>query len=231
MGSLQTELAKVQLLNNLTFDDDPADTPAVTPAGGTSEIEQLLMQTGSQRRSIWDYFRANPMSSGAAAAEALGIQAAKVHRQIANMYRYSMLSRQLINGTYHYTPTSTEYPVRAHNPNLLKAWAKRSELAREGTLSTRYLEKKIERKVVAEMTKKRGRPRKIDKPVEPPTEVVQKRKTFKVIGKAPPPPVPQEPVKETAQAVPAYDPSVVSTWPVSMAKAFYVELKKYFGEV
>lgn len=51
----------------------------------------------------------------------------------------------------------------------------------------------------------------------------------KTIARKPVQPVPASAPAQPL-AVPTYDPSVVATWPLEMAKAYYVELKKYFGE-
>lgn len=200
MGTLQSELKKVQTLGNLSFDDEPgADQTTVVTESTTKPRRQI----------IWEYLLANPMTPVSQIVNALGVETESAYRDIHGMYTTSMLSRQKNNGTYHYSTTSTTYPHTDATEGLRKAWAKRTEMSKSGELAQRYAEKRKEREALTKPTKP-SRPKK----------AVQ----------AAPEPAPAQQSDEGIQMVPTYDPSVVSTWPVSMAKAFYVELKKYFGD-
>jgi hypothetical protein len=200
MGTLQQELTKVQTLDSLTFDDEP---------GGTVVTQDDSTEDKSTRQRVWEWLRDHPMSSAGELSAALGVKSSRVHSTLIGFYNAGALSRQLINGVYHYTTTSTTYPFASTRTEILqKAWARRAELAASGELKRRY--KPREKKPPQEMQ-------------TPPTPKKKATPVAKVKAEQPA----QE---ETIQMVPSYDPNVVSTWPVSMARAFYLELKKYFGE-
>jgi hypothetical protein len=200
MGTLQTELA------NLKFDDDPEPTTATVVAPAAPAVEPVI-----KSRVLWAWLRDNPMSSGRQAAEATGLEVHTAQRMFNQFFAKGHLSRQMINNSWHYTALTTTYPAEERGASLERAWAARSEMAKAGTLKHRKSKKKS--KPVVGEKRKPGRP-----PKQKPVVVT------------PPPPPPVAPVQEQVQMVPAYNPSEVDTWPVSMAKAFYIKLKKYFGD-
>lgn len=198
MGTLQQELAKVQNLDNLAFDDEP-------------DAQQITMEEApakSLRERVWDWVRLHPMSSNAEITEGLGISPLDAARVMVALYNASSVTRQRVNGAYHYTTATDTYPRKDYGAALKKAWETRAQMAASGELKQRYA---------------LGKASTIPPAVEDqPKRKYTKRKLVarQELQDAPSP---------MLQAVPSYDPSVVSTWPVSVARAFYDELKKYFG--
>jgi hypothetical protein len=109
MPDLKTELMK---LNNLKFDD--ADEPTQPPVVGEATTE---------RERVWNYIKANPMSSVNGVAAGLGISDSHASSQIFALHNKAILARGLIGDKYHYQVVGDSYPRfdrKAHGKHLSK---------------------------------------------------------------------------------------------------------------
>jgi hypothetical protein len=201
MGTLQTELLKLQTLDNLSFDDD-------APGAEPQEAQAPEQDNRTRRMKTWEYLRDHPMSSAHEIIENTGFSKTQVLSSCYQLYQQGALSRQKINGHFHYSTTSTTYPFLSRQEAMKRAWATRTEMAKAGTLAAAYADKRKDKKPAAAKPK-------TEKPVPTPTATVP----------------PAETVPAHANVPLGFDPGVVHTWPLSMARLVYVELKKYFGEV
>lgn len=193
MGTLQTELAKIQSLDNLSFDDDanaPAQLivataePQATPKPKKAVAPRPRIAPGDfglLREKVWIALRETPGATSVSIAAATGVPQSDVSSALGAFVERKAATRQRIGRCFAYMATQTEYPTGD---------------------SPRRTKNRIVAKAPVEAKTKRPA-----KAVETPT--------------------PQEP---EVQMVPTYNPAVVATWPVSMAREFYSELKKYFGE-
>jgi hypothetical protein len=97
MPDLRTELMK---LSNLSF-DDPGEPDVPT----NTETKPM-----SERQVIWNYIKANPMSSCAGVSAALGIDVASSASQMGALLNRSLVTREHVNGSYHYRTVGDSYP-------------------------------------------------------------------------------------------------------------------------
>jgi hypothetical protein len=96
MPDMKTELMK---LNNLKF-DDAEDEPTMA----------VVDDATSERERVWNYIKANPMSSANDVAAALGVSAAHAASQIFALHNKAILARGLIGNVYHYQVVGDSYP-------------------------------------------------------------------------------------------------------------------------
>jgi hypothetical protein len=96
MPDLKSELKKLEALK---FDDEGEPDMPIT------------MKPKSERESVWEYIKANPMSSSAGVSAALGIDASSSASQVGALLNKSLLTRVHIGGSYHYTAVGDSYPV------------------------------------------------------------------------------------------------------------------------
>lgn len=98
MPDLKSELKKLEALK---FDDE-----------GTTQQEITMHETPkTERQIVWNYVRDNPMSSCAGVSAALGISASRTASQMGALHNRSLVTRQHINGSWHYTTSADSYPV------------------------------------------------------------------------------------------------------------------------
>lgn len=98
MPDLKSELMK---LEKLSFDDT-----------GEPDMPITMHETPkTERQLVWNYVRDNPMSSCAGVSAALGISASSTASQMGALHNRSLVTRQHINGSWHYTTSADSYPV------------------------------------------------------------------------------------------------------------------------
>ena len=99
MPDLKSELMK---LNNLKFDD--ADDEPTPP----SPI--VVDDAASERERVWNYIKANPMSSAHGVAAGLNISAGHAASQIFALHRKAIIARGKVGDTYQYQAIGDSYP-------------------------------------------------------------------------------------------------------------------------
>lgn len=120
MPDLQSELAKV--LSQTNFDDEPDTTEPATVIDTTTPTTAppgRPTQENSKRRTVWNFIRANAMSTVVDVAKATGLPERFCYGTISALLRYGRLTRKQINGLYCYSVISDNYEDR-----LLKKDAK-----------------------------------------------------------------------------------------------------------
>jgi hypothetical protein len=98
MPDLRSELMK---LSNLSF-DDPGEPEMQT----TTDTKPM-----TERQTIWNYIRDNPMSSCAGISAALGVDVQNAASQVGALLNRTLVARQKINGVFHYTVSTDSYPT------------------------------------------------------------------------------------------------------------------------
>jgi hypothetical protein len=97
MPDLKSELMKLQ---NLKFDD--ADDEPAPPV--------VVDEATTERERVWNYIKANPMSSATGVAAGLGINPSLAASQIFALHNKAVLARGLIGDKYHYQVVGDSYP-------------------------------------------------------------------------------------------------------------------------
>ena len=68
-------------------------------------------QPPSMREQVWNYIKANPMTSNAGLSAALGLACMTSASHIGALFNRALVTRVQINGAYHYTTVGDSYPV------------------------------------------------------------------------------------------------------------------------
>lgn len=151
MPDLKSELMK---LNNLKFDDDgEADMP-ITMVEPTPAPQQITM-----REQVWNYIKANPMTSNAGLSAALGLACMASASHVGALFNRSLVTRVQINGAYHYTAVGDSYPAFnrvAHGRKIseaLRGKHRKSRVAKEEAAQeqVRLLERAVVRQAQAQV--------------------------------------------------------------------------------
>lgn len=118
MPDLKSELMK---LSNLKFDDADDEPTPPTPV--------VVDDATSERERVWNYIKANPMSSANGVAAGLNISNAHAASQIFALHNKAIIARGKIGDMYHYQVTVDSYPRfdrKAHGEKISKAAAGRA---------------------------------------------------------------------------------------------------------
>lgn len=116
MPDMKTELMK---LNNLKF-DDAEDEPTMA----------VVDDATTERERVWNYIKANPMSSANEVAAGLDISPSSAASQIFALHSKAILARGVIADTYHYQAIGDSYPRfdrKAHGQHLKKVMTGRKQ--------------------------------------------------------------------------------------------------------
>lgn len=140
MPDLKSELMK---LNNLKFDDADDEPTPPTPL--------VVDDATSERERVWNYIKANPMSSVNGVAAGLNISNAHAASQIFALHNKAIIARGKIGDMYHYQVVVDSYPRfdrKAHGEKIGKAAAGRPRVAHKPNSRKHKQVKKINDKQV-----------------------------------------------------------------------------------
>lgn len=152
MPDLKSELMK---LNNLKFDDEgEPDMPITMTEPTTTEQQPTTM-----REQVWNYIKANPMTSNAGLSAALGLGCMTSASHLGALFNRSLVTRVQVSGTYHYTAAGDTYPVfnRASNGKKIsealrkKRMAERDAIEEGAKEQVRLLERAVVRSAQAKV--------------------------------------------------------------------------------
>lgn len=150
MPDLKSELMK---LNNLKFDDEGEPDMPITMD------EPTPAQPTSMREQVWNYIKANPMTSNAGLCAALGLDSMTGASHLGALFNRALVTRVRGSGSYHYTAVGDSYPVfdRASNGKRIsealrkKRMAERDAKEEVAKEQVRLLERAVVRKAQAQV--------------------------------------------------------------------------------
>lgn len=135
MGTLQTELMKLTTLDNLTFDDDPAETPTPPIVQETTVAPQ---EGKTLRQQYWEWLREHPGSTAKQLGTAVGLPQTEACNILYRLMQRGIVVRSKSGGYFQYQTVGDEYPVMTAEEKV-----RRMNEARHSKPSAPYKSKRV----------------------------------------------------------------------------------------